>query len=90
MAATNFYISIVCTYPTGATQIDQANTYQVITPWGQSTPCINLLDAFNQMVTSASSYSGQMWNYINNGITRGLTTTSATVPLSAAYFQALP
>jgi hypothetical protein len=90
MAATDFYITVHCTYPAGATQIDQATTYQVVTPWGQSTQCISLLDAFNQMIGSASSYSGQMWNYINFGITRGLATTGATVPNTASYFQALP
>lgn len=90
-ASATFYITVAMTYPPGATQIDQATTYQVITPWGQSTQCMNLLDAFNQMVTSASAYSGQMWNYINNGVTRGLVTTGgATVPQSASYFQALP
>lgn len=89
-ASASFYLTINCTYPPGATQIAQASTYQLVTPWGQSTACIDIDDAFNQAFGSASSSSGQMWNYLNNGVTRGLTTTSATVPVSASYFQALP
>lgn len=89
-ASASFYLTINCVYPAGATQIGQATTYQVVTPWGQSTACICLDDALNQVVASGSQYSGQMGNYLNNGVTRGLTTTSATVPVSASYFQALP
>jgi hypothetical protein len=89
-ASPSFYLTVTCTYPAGATQIGQATTYQLITPWGQSTPCLNLLDALNQMVAAGSAYSGQMWNYLFNGVTRGLTTTSATVPVSATYFQQVP
>jgi hypothetical protein len=90
MAATDFYITVHCVYPPGATQIEQATTYQIVTPWGQSTQCMNFMDALNQMVAAGSTYSGQMWNYMNNGITRGLTTNSQTVPNTASYFQAAP
>lgn len=90
MSATDFYITVHCNYPAGATQIDQATTYQVVTPWGQSTLCYNLLDALNQMVASGSAYSGQMGNYLINGVTRNSTIVSRSVPDTAAYFQALP
>lgn len=90
-ASAAFYITINMVYPAGATQIGQATTYQVVTPWGQSTACICMDDAFNQVVSSGSQYSGQMGNYLNNGVTRGLVTAGgATVPSSASYFQALP
>lgn len=90
-ASASFYITVSMTYPAGASQIGQATTYQVITPWGQSTACIALGDAFKQMVSSGSAYSGQLGNFLNNGVTRGLVTTGgATVPTSASYFQALP
>jgi hypothetical protein len=89
-ASPSFYLTVTCTYPAGATQIGQASTFTLVTPWGQSTPCYNLLDALNQMVAGGSVYSGQMWNYLNNGVTRGLTTTSATVPVSATLFQQPP
>lgn len=91
LASPNFYLTVACTYPAGATQIGQASTYQIITPWGQSTQCINFLDALNQMVAAGSVYSGQMWNYFANGVTRGLVTTGgATVPSSATPFQQPP
>jgi hypothetical protein len=90
MAATNFYIGVICTYPAGATQIGQATTYQVVTPWGQSTACYSFGDALNQAMGAGSTESGAIGNFLNNGVTRGLVTGSVTVPTSAAYFQALP
>lgn len=89
-ASAAFYITFVMTYPPGATQIGQATTYQIITPWGQSTQCMSILDAMNQMVAAGSAASGQMWNYLNNGVTRGLATGGGTVPTSATYFQQPP
>jgi len=89
-ASTAFYLTVLCTYPPGATQVGQATTYQIVAPWGQTTPCYSFGDAFNQLLGSGGMDSGWLGNYLNFGTTRGLTTTSATVPTGASYFQTSP
>jgi hypothetical protein len=94
MAATNFYVTFVCTYPAGATQVGQYTTIQAVTPWGQSTPCYTIREALMQAMMDGgpggSEDSGPMGNYMNNGVTRGLSTNSQTVPSAASYFQTTP
>ena len=94
MAATNFYVTFLCTYPAGATQIGQATTVQCVTPWGQSVPCYTMREAIQQAHypggPGGSEDSGWMGNYFNNGVTRGLTTNSQTVPLASAAVQTTP
>jgi hypothetical protein len=53
----------------------QATTYQIVTPWGQTSLCTTLEEALTQAFQRHSRFTGKMGTYFASGTTNGLSTT---------------
>jgi len=85
MAAADFSVLVHMTFPGGATQVGQATTFQVITPWGQTVACYNFFEAVNDAFNGkgGTPFTGRMGNYFLNGTVNGAS-GSGTAPFTSA------
>jgi hypothetical protein len=78
---TNFYISV--NLSGSVANPVNSSTFQIVTPWGQTSACYSWEEAVNQAFFRNSRVSGRMGQYFNSQTTNGLTTGSQTVPTTA-------
>jgi len=77
--------------PGGATQVGQATTYQIVTPWGSSDVCYSFRECLLQLCHKGGSEdSGRMGNFFNNGTTNGISGSGIAPPLTATAWSATP
>lgn len=88
MAINNFYMSV--NLGGAPTNPNQASTYQIVTPWGQTVAASTWEEAVNEAFFRNSRWSGKMGNYFNSGTTNGISTASQTVPISANDINSTP
>lgn len=83
-----FYIAVNLSGPDNGTVPGQATTFQLVTPWGQTSQCYSWTEAVHQAFEWNSRFSGSMGAYFQTGQTNNLVTASQTVPVSADFVQA--
>jgi hypothetical protein len=88
MAFTNFSIGVILGGATGSNP-NQAQTWQIVTPWGQSNVCYSWEEAVNEVILR-SRFSGVMGNYFNNSTTNGTSGSGTAPPLSANNINTTP
>lgn len=82
-----FYITVNLTGPASGVVPGQATTFQLVAPWGQTSQCYSWTEALHQCFDWNSRFTGRMGAFFLSGATNNLTTTSATVPVSANYLH---
>lgn len=88
MAISNFYMSV--NLAGSPTNPNQATSFQIVTPWGQTSTCSTWEEAVNEAFFRNSRWSGKMGNYFTAGTTNGISTGSVTAPTSANDINSTP